>query len=331
MSNGPRWSVEGRDWPLAAHSRFVDAARLRWHVQRLGNGPVIVMLHGTGAATHSWRGLAPLLATRFSIVTLDLPGHGFTQGVPRGGMSLPAIARAVTALLDRLNVRPTLLVGHSAGAAIAVRMALDGLPVDGLVGLSPALQPFPGIAARLFPTLAKLLFVNPIAPHLFAALARRPGETARFLRRSTGSSIEPAGIEFYARLFATVGHCAGAIRMMAEWDLVPLAKALPTLDPPLLLVHGTGDAAIPTASVEASAAAAPDGRVELLRDLGHLAHEERPDLVAAAIMHFAAMIGAGGADRSAAAGGEQRRGGAEQDRPGAGARHAVGKDAAHEG
>ena len=166
MSAGPRWPIEGRGWPLAAHSRFVDAGGLRWHVQTLGEGPPLVLLHGTGAATHSWRGLAPLLAERF------------TTGLPRGGLTLPAMAAAVAGLLDALEVRPRLIVGHSAGAAIAVRIALDGMAAAGIVGLSPALQPFPGIAAKLFPSLARLLFVNPLAPHLPAGSPTRWGATS---------------------------------------------------------------------------------------------------------------------------------------------------------
>lgn len=287
----PRWPIEGRGWPLAEHSRFVAAGGLRWHVQTLGEGPVLLLLHGTGAATHSWRTLAPLLAAHFTVVAPDLPGHGFTTGLPRGGLALPAMAAAVEALLQALDLHPALIVGHSAGAAIAVRMALDGVATDGVVGLSPALQPFPGIAATLFPTLARLLFVNPLAPHMFAAIARRPGETRRFLDRSTGSRIDDAGVAFYARLFGNAGHCGGAIRMMADWDLASLAKALPGLTTPLLLVHGTADAAIPLASAQRAAATVKGARLEVLPTLGHLAHEERPDLVAALIEGFAAEIG----------------------------------------
>ena len=170
-------------------------------------------------------------------------------------------------------------------------MAQDGVGARGIVGLSPALQPFPGIAAKLFPSLARLLFVNPLAPHMFAAIARRPGETGRFLERSTGSRIDEAGVACYARLFANAGHCAGAIRMMADWNLEPLAAALPSLAAPLLLIHGANDRAIPTEAVRRSAAAVAGGRIEILPGLGHLAHEERPDLVAASIERFAAELG----------------------------------------
>lgn len=288
----PDWEADGRDWPNRAASRFVDTGRIRWHVQMMGpdaaDAPVVLLLHGTGAATHSWRALAPLLARDFTIVAPDLPGHGFTTGRPAGGRSMAAMARAVGDLTATLDIAPDLIVGHSAGAAIGLRMILDGVArPKAAIGLNPALMPFPGLAAKLFPSLARMLFVNPFAPHVFAAIARGPGEAGRFLERSTGSRIDPAGVEFYRRLFATSEHCAGAITMMADWDLDSLARDLPRMPVPVLLVHGADDAAIPLASVRAAAALLP-GRVETMAGLGHLAHEERPDAIAAAIRGFAA-------------------------------------------
>ena len=289
MTAAPRWAVEGRDWPNHAHSRFVDAGRLRWHVQVMGQGPVLLLLHGTGAATHSWRALAPLLAERFTVVAPDLPGHGFTKGRPSGGLTMSAMARAVGELVQALALDPAIIVGHSAGAAIAIRMTVDGIASPAaIVGLDAALLPFPGLAARLFPSLARLLFVNPFAPHFFARLAKTSGETARFLERSTGSQIDAAGVDCYQRLFATPGHCSGAITMMADWDLPALKRALPQLTIPLLLIHGDKDAAIPLATAREAVAMVAGARLVVLPGLGHLAHEERPEDVATLIADFAA-------------------------------------------
>jgi magnesium chelatase accessory protein len=293
MSSAPRWEREGRDWPNRAHSRFVDSGRLRWHVQVMEQQdkakPVLLLLHGTGAATHSWRALAPLLAADFTVVAPDLPGHGFTTGRPSGGLTMSAMARELGKLLNALDLAPTYVAGHSAGAAIAIRMALDGVASPAaIIGLNAALLPFPGLGAMLFPTLARMLFVNPLAPHFVAGIARRPGETARFLASSTGSQIDAEGASYYERLFATPGHCAGAITMMADWDLAALKRDLPRLKTPLLLVHGEADAAIPVAGAHEAAAMIGGALVTPLAGLGHLAHEERPSEVAALIQQFAA-------------------------------------------
>lgn len=68
MSRPLDWDSDGRDWPNREASRFVAAGPLTWHVQEKGSGPPVVLLHGTGAATHSWRHLMPLLADRKSVV-----------------------------------------------------------------------------------------------------------------------------------------------------------------------------------------------------------------------------------------------------------------------
>lgn len=294
LADKPRWEVEGRDWPHRAASRFVETDRLRWHVQSFGAGPVLLLLHGTGAANHSWRGLAPLLAERFHVIAPDLPGHGFTQGRPAGGLAMPAMARAVAALCATLGIAPALIVGHSAGAATACRMVLDGAAAPaGIVALGGALLPFPGLAAKLFPSLARLLFVNPFAPHLFAGWARQPGEVPRFLERSTGSRIDAAGLSAYAALFGTAGHCAGAITMMADWDLESLARDLPRLLAPLLLLHGAADPMVPPSVSERVAALVPGARFDTLTGLGHLAHEEAPEAVAVWINAFADALAVG--------------------------------------
>lgn len=292
LTDRARWDVEGRDWPNRAHSRFVTTDRIKWHVQVMGSGPVILLIHGTGAATHSWRDLMPLLAAHFTVVAPDMPGHGFTVGRPMGGLSMAAMSRAAGALLAELQLEPALIVGHSAGAAIAARMVLDGVAAPkGVIGLNAALQPFPGLAAKMFPTLARMLFVNPFAPHIFAGIARQRGEAGRFLARSTGSNIDSAGADFYGRLFATPGHCAGAITMMADWDLESLARDLPRLSTPLLLVHGDDDAAIPLASAQAAAVQVTGAQIISLPGLGHLAHEEQPGAIADQITGFAKVLG----------------------------------------
>ena len=282
-----RWEVDGRDWPHRDTSRFVAAGQMRWHVQVSGRGPTLLLLHGTGAATHSWRGLMPLLAAHFTVVAPDLPGHGFTVGRPVGGSAMPAMARAVGDLLQALDLAPAAIVGHSAGAAVAIRMALDGIAQPAaIVGLDAALLPFPGLGAKIFPTLARMLFVNPFAPHIFARLMRTSGETSRFLARSTGSRIDAEGVACYARLFGNAAHCAGALTMMTDWDLTALRRDLPRLATPLLLLHGDGDTAIPIATAREAAGMVRDGRLHPLPWLGHLAHEERPDEVAEAIRSF---------------------------------------------
>ena len=282
----PSWDKYGRDWPNRESSRFVEAAGFRWHVQRMGQGPPLLLIHGTGAATHSWRDMAPLLATRFTILAPDLPGHGFTDPMPSGSLSLSGIARALSALLRRLEFTPEVAVGHSAGAAILARMCIDRtIAPKLLVGLNAALLPLDGIAGHFFPPMAKILFLNPLTPRLFAWSADRAAVDS--LLRGTGSTIDRAGVDFYARLMGNYGHVAGALGMMANWDLETLERDLSKMRVPMALIVARGDKAVPPSAADRIKRRLPHVQVEFVEGVGHLAHEEKPRLVAELIFKLA--------------------------------------------
>lgn len=289
----PDWERDGRDWPHRAASRFVEAAGLRWHLQEFGapEAPVALLLHGTGAATHSWRGLAPLLARDYRVVAPDLPGHGFTDPLPARRLSLPGMAEAVGVLVAGLGLAPRLVIGHSAGAAVLARMCLDRrIAPDLLVAINGALTPFPGLANILFPGIARVLFLNPVTPKVFAWGADRAA--VRRLIDGTGSRLDPQGLDLYRRLFTRAGHVAGALGMMANWDLPALARDLPRLPTRTLLIVGGDDRAIKPEDAFALKERLPRARVELLRGLGHLAHEEAPERVAEIVRAEVMALGA---------------------------------------
>ena len=282
-SGAPPW------WPHAARSRWVESGGLRWHVQHWPadpGSPVALLLHGTGAATHTWRHVAPLLSAQgFNVIAPDLPGHAFTLTPAQHTLTLSAVAQSVGALLGPLRVRPDLVIGHSAGAAIALRMVLDGLIAPALtVSINGALLPPHGPLGRLFLPLARMLTVNPLVPSVFAAWAARPS-VARRLLDSTGSRIDNDGERAYAHLVANAGHAAGALRLMASWDLQPLAATLPGWRAPLLLLAAQGDRTVPAAQAQrVHQLVGAASQCVLLPRGGHLVHEEDAAAVLAPVL-----------------------------------------------
>ncbi len=255
--------------------------------ERDRGAPVALLLHGAGASTHSWRDLMPALAPAFDVVAPDLPGHGFTRAP--GAHSLPAMAARLGELVRALEIRPALVVAHSAGAAIGLRMTLDGtIAPAAIVGINAALRPFGGVAGAVFPTLAKLLALNPLTPWAFAHLSRW-GDTRRLIE-TTGSRIDERGIALYARLLARPDHVAGALSMMASWDLAPLLADLPRLAVPLHLVVSPDDGSVSPG--EARQLAARHGFIRLHEMAGgHIVHEARPAVMATLILRIAAEEG----------------------------------------
>jgi magnesium chelatase accessory protein len=270
------WDGDGKNWPNRDASQFVLAGGLRWHVQKTGTGPAIFLLHGTGAATHSWRALLPLLADHFTVIAPDLPGHGFSEALPSSQMSLPGMARAAADLLRALKVKPALVVGHSAGAAILARMCLDAqIAPQALVSLNGAMLPLRGIPGVVFSPVAKLMAATSFVPRIFAWRAQDPSAIARLIS-STGSKLDPEGTNFYTQLIRDPGHVAATLDMMAQWDLVPLERNLPQLPTSLTLVVGANDLTVAPAEANRVKALVPDARIITLAGLGHLAHEEQP-------------------------------------------------------
>lgn len=278
MSKSLDWATDGRAWPNREWSRFVEAAGMRWHVQVMGAGPVLLLLHGTGASTHSWRKCAALLAKDFTVVMPDLPGHGFSNLPPRGQFSMPGMAIAVAALLKELKITPEIAVGHSAGVAIILKMILDGaMSPRAAVSFNGALLPFPGIAEFAFPAMAKILFLNPFAAPIATRIAQTPGAVDRLIQR-TGSKLDAENLEFYGQLIRNKAHVEATLSMMANWNLQTLKYEMRRLKVPLTLVSAENDLAVPPNVADDVKKIVPHAKVIFLAGHGHLAHEVAPDM-----------------------------------------------------
>ncbi|MEM9739137.1 MAG: alpha/beta fold hydrolase BchO [Pseudomonadota bacterium] len=279
----PDWSVKGKTWPNSDHSEFWRLDRTAWHIQRAGDGPVALLIHGTGAATHSWAGLLPRLAETHAVIAMDLPGQGFTRPAPGFIPSLDQMTQAVGALLRALDIQPCVAIGHSAGAAIALRLTAKGyiLP-SALVSLNGALRPFPGIMRHLAPGIAKTLTFGGVAANVFANAARDRRRVERLLEQ-TGGAPDDTYIGHYQGLLECSAHVSSTLSMMANWDLSGIERDLGALDVPIRFIAGANDQAISPAEAPRLAQLAQSGTAVRLTGLGHLAHEQDPAEVMIAI------------------------------------------------
>ena len=238
------WARDQSDWPLADHSRTIDVKPHKWLVQEMGEGPTALLLHGAGGSTHSWAGLLPVLSRNYHAVAVDLPGQGFTRAGTKLRLGLPRMSMDLNALLDDQGWQPELIIGHSAGGALALHLAESLDHPARVIGINAALEPFEGPAAWLFPMMAKMLAINPFTSVAFtaggSAMAR-----ARGLIRTTGSTISD--------------------------------------ESPILLIAGSNDLTVSPDVSRRTAAAMINTTFVELEGLGHLAHEEDPDLVAQTI------------------------------------------------
>lgn len=280
------WKSEKYTWPNHEVSQFIEIDKMRWHVQNAGSGPSVLLLHGTGATTHSFRDIFNDFAKDFTVMALDLPGHGFSSRLNGGRPTLERVSEAIARLLSQEKFLPDMIVGHSAGAAIAVNLAFKHLhKIKALVSINGAFYPFPGFAGQIFPAAAKLLFVNPFMSHLFAFGAHNKDRVHRLIE-STGSQLTSEGLIFYQKALQSSNHIEGTLAMMANWNLDKMASQIKALDIPLLQIIGEKDGTIePSASLKTAKLLA-HGRREIFKGYGHLVHEEVPQEVSASIRRF---------------------------------------------
>jgi magnesium chelatase accessory protein len=278
----------GYVWPHPEWSIFPLVEGLQWHVQMVGDPslPPLLLLHGTGSASHSWEGLAPLLISRYFLIIPDLPGHGRTGDPGDAGLSLKGMSHRLHTLLNYLKVEPREVWGNSAGAAIGCKMTIDAMiHPERIVAINGALVPPAGMPLHIFSPIAKFLASLPFVPHIFARHARDT-EAVVSIIGGTGSKLNSEGIALYKALMSSPAHCAAALRMMAHWDLASLEEELPKLKTPIDLMVGELDKTIPPSEVFRVQRFLPQANILRLPGLGHLAHEEDPPAcLQAALVH----------------------------------------------
>jgi magnesium chelatase accessory protein len=280
------------DWPHADCSSFVTAAGLRWHVQRAGSGPTVVLVHGTAGATHTWRSVLPLLIPWAEVLTFDLPGHGFTTGATSDHLSLVGMADAVAALLRALDVRPLIAVGHSAGAAILLQLAsFHEVTPQAVIGVNSALCSINALGQLLLP-LSRAAFDIELVRDAAAAVLR-DGTLATALLRSTGTVLEPAQEARYVAMLTDATRVGAVLRMMARWDLPALQARFPLVRTPVRLVHSRNEPWVSFDELMEVTQTLPVRSVVDVTPAGHLIPDEQPARLAEIITSVHAELASG--------------------------------------
>jgi magnesium chelatase accessory protein len=278
------------DWPLARCSRATRSGAIQWHLQRVGRGPTLLLLHGSGAGTFSWAPVVERLSRDFECVLVDLPGHAFSsvdaEATP-GCWRLDAMATAIDALVTQEGIALHGIVGHSAGAAIALALSEHGLvPPARVVGVNAALAP----PSRFYDGLIGWWMGPLVQSTTVTSLARRIGASAGVLDAllaSTGSTVPRAQRACYAACFARPMHMQAVLSMFAQWDLRTLLARAARRRAPAHFLHAADDGWVPLATMRAALPTLPGATLDVVPG-GHLVHETHPDLIAARITaHFA--------------------------------------------
>lgn len=277
-----------------ASGRWVVAADVRMFVQETGpaDGPVVVLVHGTGAWSETWRPtLDALAAAGFRAVALDLPPFGYSTRPSQAGYTKAAQAARIVAVLDALGAPSAVLVGHSFGGGPTVEAALAASDrVRGLVLVDAALGIAPDDASDgetpPAPALVRtVLALPPLRTALVAAFLTNPAFTRRLLQ---GFVADPAvatdaRVAVYRRPLTVWGTTAAVATWLPEL-VAPSVRsrsespaAYRELAMPVVAIWGGRDTVTPLAQGERLVGLVPHGRLEVMPDVGHIPQIEDPD------------------------------------------------------
>jgi pimeloyl-ACP methyl ester carboxylesterase len=278
--------------------RTIAARGARFHVAEMGDGPLVLLLHGFPEFWWTWRHQLPALAEAgYRAVAMDLRGFGSSDHTPRG-YDLPSLTGDVVSVIASLGARDAIVVGHDWGGLVAWTLA--------------SYEP---------KAVRRLAVVG--APHplrVRSALFRRPTQTRslwsmqppwipeRAFRGASSSRIDallhqwaapgwpdlPTALT-YRRAFAmgNTAYCAAEyhrwfVRSIARPDGSRFRKRLHTpVAAPVLQVHGALDGCYPAALAQGSGryVKAPY-RWRLLDGVGHFPHEEEPERFTDELLHW---------------------------------------------
>ncbi|ACZ40425.1 2-succinyl-6-hydroxy-2,4-cyclohexadiene-1-carboxylate synthase [Sphaerobacter thermophilus] len=258
---------------------------VRLHVERGGDGPPLLLLHGFTGSAATWEPLLPALQAHFHTVAPDLIGHGRSD-VPAdpARYAMDRCVADLVALLDALDIDRAAVLGYSMGGRTALHLALAAPErVSALVleGASPGIADPDERAARVASDAALAdriereglqAFVDAWERlPLFASQQRLP-EATRARLRAQRLSHTPRGL-------------ANSLRGMGAGAMAPVHDRLGEIAVPVLLIAGELDGKYVEIS-RAMAGAMPQATVRIIPDAGHAPHLEQPEAFVEAVLGF---------------------------------------------
>lgn len=281
-------SLQSYDRAIAGldNSSFVEVGGERIHVEVSGEGPPLLLIHGFGGSTYSWRDVEPALARHFRVVAVDLFGFGFTERpedlerYTRDGQ-----VDLLIGVLDALGIERAHVAGHSYGGGLAMTLAVRH--PDRVMSLVLVDSTAPSYADQR----RKLVAALPAVTYVFTrAYALRPATIRRALERAwfDDEAISAEMVDQYLERLKIEG-ASRAYRGLTT-PLVEHPDSRPVrfedLDLPVLVIWGEDDQLIPVIEGRAASEQMPQARFVAIQNCGHAPMEEQPQEFLDSVLPF---------------------------------------------
>ena len=264
--------------------KFLTVGGRRVHVEQSGHGEPVVLLHGFGCSSYSWRLVAPTLARRYRVIAPDLNGFGWTQRpADKEAYTYAGQSKLVLEVLRQLGVEQFHLAGHSYGGGLALSIAAEHPGrVRSLTLISSVLPDYSQAQRQAWARFRSLNWVLV----RFVALSRGAVRKSLELCYHDRSLVTPELVHAYRQRLLVEGVEDAYYGLLAPCDLPAVDVDLAGVHVPTLVVWGKNDVLIPFDVARPHFEKLPRGEMFALSDCGHAAMEERPDALLARWLPF---------------------------------------------
>lgn len=267
------------------NSKFVDIDGMSVHYRDEGEGPVLVLLHGTSSSLHTWDGWSSALDKHTRVVRMDLPAFGLTGPSPTRDYSTDAAVAFLEHFVTKLGLEQFALAGNSRGGTIAWKYAIVHPDrVRALILLDSAGYP---PVAKSAPIAFRFGAIEPLSRLMVHLDPRWLVEDG--VKKSYGdpARIRPDTIDRYYELTLRPGNREAFVDCMMT-PFVDRTALLANIKLPTLVLWGARDRLIPVERAQRFGHAIAGSRVVVYDDLGHVPMEEDAPRTAAEAARFLA-------------------------------------------
>jgi pimeloyl-ACP methyl ester carboxylesterase len=271
-----------------ANSMYYEADGVELHYRSWGSdsaGEKVLLVHGLGGSTFSWRYTAPALSENgYKTIAVDLPGFGLSERAVGFDHTAERRAELLWSFLDHLYPGERWhLVGHSMGGATVTAMALQNREQVQSVTLAA------GALAAFEPSIRDLLLRYPPFSRWLAVLSPRfilsESRVEQFLASAYGRQPSPEEVEGYY-LPLTIKDTDAVLADLLRSRRVPLLERVGDLDIPVLCLWGENDTWVPLEQGEDLSRLIPGAELIVLPGEGHCPMETAPDQFNAELLVF---------------------------------------------
>jgi pimeloyl-ACP methyl ester carboxylesterase len=254
-------------------------APVRLYYKEEGSGPPVLLIHGFGASTYTWRHIAPDLARDHRVIAVDLKGFGQSDKPFDAGYSVLDQAELLAELIETRDLRDLTIVGHSFGGGVALRLALEG--DQRLEGRISKLVLLDTIAYQQHVPIFFQMLNMPVVSQVGVRMVPASLQTRIALQIAyfDDSKIEQSEVETYAAPLKTAAGKHAIIqsaRQILPQDIGELSERYQSIQTPTLILWCDHDRIVPLEVGLKLRRTLPNSTLRLVEDCGHMPQEEQP-------------------------------------------------------